>query len=62
MKSLVGKFVEIETSRQHYKGEIVGHLFKSGKVDVKITEVFKGDKKVGKTARFSESQCKTFAS
>ncbi|QWU14382.1 hypothetical protein SAMN04487895_101689 [Paenibacillus sophorae] len=59
MKSMVGMTVEIETSRQHYKGCVVGHLFKSAKVDVKITEMIKGDKSVGKTARFSIGQLKS---
>jgi hypothetical protein len=59
MKSLVGYNVKVETSRQNYSGVVVGHLFQSSKVDVKITEVIKGNKKVGKVARFSMDQITT---
>lgn len=58
MKSMLGMTVEIDTGRQHYKGCVVGHRFQSAKVDVQITEVFKGNKIVGKTARFSIGQLK----
>lgn len=61
MKSMVGTKVEVNTGRQHYKGYVVGHLFKSGKVDVKIAEVFKGSKAVGNTVRFSVGQLQSIS-
>lgn len=61
MKSLCGKTVEIENNKNHYRGTIVNHLFKSGKIDVKISEVLKGDLIQGKTIKTSLSKCKSIS-
>jgi len=59
MSSMLNRKIKIETSKQCYIGQVVAELFKSNKYHVKITDVIKGDKKVGQTAKFSISDCIT---
>jgi hypothetical protein len=61
---MLGRRVEVKTSRQHYFGQVVGHIFGKGsslgKYDVRITTVIQGNKKTGQVGRFSTLDCSTY--
>ena len=57
MRSVLGMQVEVKTPRQHYIGNVIGHLFKRNNYDVKINTVFKGNKRKGEVIRISAQKC-----